>query len=89
MRRVDCKTCGVIVEAVPWADGKHQLTKAYMLFLARWERKLSWKETVALLFTALGASRQHPSSQPKNIPDSMNYMGKMVESDFTGLAEAT
>jgi transposase len=45
MRRVDCKTCGVIVEAVPWVDGKHQLTKAYMLFLARWARKLSWKET--------------------------------------------
>jgi transposase len=45
MRRVDCKTCGVIVEAVPWPDGKHQLTKAYMLFLARWARKLSWKET--------------------------------------------
>jgi transposase len=45
MRRVDCKTCGVIVEEVPWADGKHQLTKAYMLFLARWARKLSWKET--------------------------------------------
>lgn len=41
MRRVDCKACGVIVEAVPWADGKHQLTKAYMLFLARWARKLS------------------------------------------------
>ena len=45
MRRVDCTTCGVIVEEVPWADGKHQLTKAYMLFLARWARKLSWKET--------------------------------------------
>jgi hypothetical protein len=45
MRRVDCKACGVIVEAVPWADDKHQLTKAYMLFLARWARKLSWKET--------------------------------------------
>jgi transposase len=45
MRRVDCKTCGVIVEAVPWADGKHQLTRAYMLFLARWARELSWKET--------------------------------------------
>ena len=41
MRRVDCKACGVIVEAVPWADGKQQLTKAYMLFLARWARKLS------------------------------------------------
>jgi transposase len=45
MRRVDCKTCGVRVEELPWAIGKHQLTKAYMLFLAHWARKLSWKET--------------------------------------------
>jgi transposase len=26
-------------------DGKSTLTKAYMLFLARWARRLSWKET--------------------------------------------
>src|SRR5215472_15089334 len=52
MRRVDCKTCGVIVEEVPWADGKHQLTKAYMLFLARWARKLSWKETAESFHTS-------------------------------------
>ena len=45
MRRVHCTTCGVVVEEVPWADGKHSLTKAYMIFLARWARKLSWKET--------------------------------------------
>src|SRR5450432_4016568 len=46
MRRVNCRSCcGVLVEEVPWADGKHQLTKAYVLFLARWARKLSWKET--------------------------------------------
>jgi transposase len=45
MRRVHCKTCGVVVEEVPWADGKHSLTNAYMIFLARWARKLSWKET--------------------------------------------
>jgi transposase len=45
MRRVDCKTCGVRVEEIPWATGKHQLTKAYMLFLAHWARMLSWKET--------------------------------------------
>ena len=45
MRRVNCRQCGVVVEEVPWGDGKRQLTKAYMLFLARWERKLSWKET--------------------------------------------
>jgi transposase len=45
MRRVHCTTCGVVVEEVPWAEGKHSLTKAYMIFLARWARKLSWKET--------------------------------------------
>jgi transposase len=39
MRRVDCRTCGVRVEEVPWATGKHKLTKAYMLFLAHWARK--------------------------------------------------
>ena len=44
MRRVRCKRCGVRVEQVPWANGKHQLTKAYMQFLAHWARKLSWKE---------------------------------------------
>jgi transposase len=45
MRRVNCPGCGIVVEEVPWGAGKHQLTKAYMLFLARWARKLSWKET--------------------------------------------
>lgn len=45
MRRVDCRTCGVRVETVPWGAGKHQLTNAYMLFLAHWARKLSWQET--------------------------------------------
>jgi transposase len=45
MRRVDCKTCGVRVEQIPWATGKNHLTTAYMLFLAHWARKLSWQET--------------------------------------------
>jgi transposase len=45
MRRVDCERCGVTVEAVPWAEGKHTLTKTYMHFLANWAKKLSWKET--------------------------------------------
>jgi hypothetical protein len=40
MRRVDCRRCGVVpVEEVPWGDGKRTLTKAYMLFLARWARR--------------------------------------------------
>jgi transposase len=52
MRRVACRTCGVVVEEVPWSDGKHQLTRAYMLFLARWARKLSWKETAETFHTS-------------------------------------
>lgn len=44
MRRVDCLEHGVRVERAPWADGKSHLTKPYQLFLARWARKLSWKE---------------------------------------------
>jgi transposase len=52
MRRVNCRKCGVVVEEVPWADGKHQLTRAYMLFLARWARKLSWKETAEAFRTS-------------------------------------
>jgi len=52
MRRVQCRTCGVVVEEVPWSDGKHQSTKAHMLFLARWARKLSWKETAESFHTS-------------------------------------
>ena len=53
MRRVACRHCGVVVvEEVPWGDGKHRLTRAYMLFLARWARKLSWKETAEAFHTS-------------------------------------
>ena len=52
MRRVDCRRCGVKVEQVPWAEGKHTLCKAYMLFLAHWARKLSWKETAQAFRTS-------------------------------------
>jgi transposase len=53
MRRVDCRRCAaVVVEEVPWGDGKRTLTKAYMLFLARWARRLSWQETAAAFRTS-------------------------------------
>ena len=55
-----CTRCGasiaavacVVVEEVPWGDGKRTLTKAYMLFLARWARRLSWKETAEAFRTS-------------------------------------
>jgi transposase len=53
VRRVDCRRCqSVVVEEVPWADGKRTLTEAYMLFLARWARRLSWKETAEAFHTS-------------------------------------
>ena len=52
MRRVDCQRCGVKVEVVPWAVGKHGLTQAYLLFLAHWARKLSWSDTARSFHTS-------------------------------------
>ena len=52
MRRVQCATCGIKVEQVPWARGKHTLTQAYLLFLAHWARKLSWAETARSFHTS-------------------------------------
>jgi DinB superfamily len=45
--------------------------------------------TIALLRVALPTVAQQQQPSPaKTIPDSINYMWKMVESDFTSLAEA-
>ena len=49
MRRVACARCGVKVESVPWATGKHRVTDAYAWFLAGWAKRLSWQE-VATVF---------------------------------------
>ena len=49
MRRVACARCGVKVESVPWATGKHRVTDTYAWFLAGWAKRLSWQE-VATVF---------------------------------------
>ena len=51
MRRVDCPTCGVVVERVPWAEGKGHLTTSYRWFLARWAKRLSWTDTAVAFNT--------------------------------------
>ena len=50
VRRVECPACGIKVERVPWAEGKSSLTTEYKWFLARWARRMSWKE-VAVTFS--------------------------------------
>ena len=52
LRRVDCSTCGVKVERVPWAQGKSHLTTTYAWFLAGWTKKMSWKETAKSFHTS-------------------------------------
>ncbi len=42
--RVDCPKCGVVVEEIPWANGKEHMTKSYQWFLAHWAKLLSWQE---------------------------------------------
>ena len=54
-RRVNCPDCGVKAEWVPWAAGKETLTKTYQWFLARWARRLSWREVAE----AFGSNWDH------------------------------
>jgi transposase len=54
MRRVTCPEHGVIVEGVPWGDGKCTQTIEHRQFLANWARSLSWSETAAKFKTTYG-----------------------------------
>lgn len=51
-RRVHCPEHGVVVEHVPWSDGKRPVTIAMMCFLSRWARRLSWRETARAFHTS-------------------------------------
>lgn len=48
-RRVQCCSCGIKMEAIPWAQGKSSLTVPVMMVLAVFAKQLAWKE-VARLF---------------------------------------
>lgn len=52
MRRVNCPTCGIVVERVPWSRGNSPLTKTYQWFLAKWAERLSWSQVAAIFHTS-------------------------------------
>lgn len=52
MRRVNCPTCGVKVERVPWAQGKSPTTTTFAWFLAHWAKLLSWSDTARAFKTS-------------------------------------
>jgi transposase len=51
-RRVHCPAHGVVVEHLPWSEGKRPVTIAMMCFLSRWARRLSWRETARAFRTS-------------------------------------
>jgi len=51
-RRVVCPNHGIKVEDMPWGYGKEQMTISYQVYLARWARRLSWKETADIFKTS-------------------------------------
>ena len=58
VRRVDCPSCGVRTEKLPWASGKRTLTTVYIQFLAHWARKpygfRTFRVTELSLYHSLG-----------------------------------
>lgn len=52
MRRVACRPCGVIVERVPWAEGKCHITSTYAWFLAGWAKRMSWSDVATAFRTS-------------------------------------
>jgi transposase len=51
-RRVQCDADGIIVEHMPWNEGKRPVTTAMIGFLAGWARRLSWQETARAFHTS-------------------------------------
>ena len=52
MRRVNCPDCGVIVEKVPWSDGKKHITHHYAKYLADWGKEMAWKSVATRFRTS-------------------------------------
>ena len=51
-RRVQCPEHGIVIEYMPWNEGKRPLTQAMMIFLALWARRLSWRDTAKAFTTS-------------------------------------
>jgi transposase len=52
MRRVNCPSCGIKVEAVPWAEGKSPICTAYAWFLSGWAKRMAWSQVAEAFHTS-------------------------------------
>ncbi len=55
---------------VPWAQGKRRLTHAYAVFLARWTRRLSWREVGSIYCTKTRAGESRDAGTRGNVKTS-------------------
>jgi len=74
-RRADCAMDGALVEFLPWAVGKEHQTTTYKVYLARWARRLSWKETAGLFKTSWDSVFRAVSSVVKYGLAHQNFSG--------------
>lgn len=51
-RRVACPEHGVVVEHIPWSDGKSPVSIPMMRFLSTWAKRLSWRESARIFRTS-------------------------------------
>ena len=65
-RRIECKNCGVKVEAIPWTQGKSPLSLPLSVVLATWAKIIAWK-VVGQLFDF------HWNTVRKSVKDMVEY----------------
>ncbi len=68
--------CGVVVERVPWSNGKSRLTTTYQWFLAGWARRLSWKEVASGVSHHLGTRPQLGAPRRGLGPGTPRFVGR-------------
>jgi transposase len=51
-RRVNCPRHGIAEEHLPWSAGKRPVSVPMIIFLGRWARRLSWRETARVFRTS-------------------------------------
>jgi transposase len=67
MRRVDCPKCGVVVEEVPWSEGKSKTPGAASAWYVEKLRRLTWSASMQLFSKTAKYKRSCPRMKASTI----------------------